>query len=81
MPFSALDAVIFVEEPPQFEIRDGLVHIVQHAGSMRLERVMSLHVFMRTIRAANKALAEYNASGGMAEVIVFPTREDEAREA
>lgn len=66
-----LEAVIFVTDPPEFEIRGGLVHITQSFGKTRLERVMRLNTFLRAIEMARRAVAEYEMRGS-AQVIDFP---------
>ena len=69
-----LDAIIFVTEPPEFRIEDGLVHICQTiSGGARIERVMRVSVFYKTLHLARKALVEYEARG-VGEVIDFPKK-------
>jgi len=69
-----IDAIIFVTEPPVFDIRDGLVHITQKIGeATTIERVMLLSTFIETIAMAQKALRDYERSG-TARVIAFPTK-------
>lgn len=73
----SLDAVFFVEAPPHFEVRDGLVHIHQDIGRVHIERVMQLSTFVRSIKLARAAVVEYNRRG-VAEVIDFPASDGNA---
>jgi hypothetical protein len=68
---ASLDAVFFVEAPPHFEVRDGLVHVHQDIGRLHIERVMLLSTFVLAIKLAKSAVVEYNRKG-FAEVIDFP---------
>lgn len=76
MPFPSLDAVFFVEAPPQFEVRDGLVHVHQTIGRIHIERVMRLSTFILAIKLAKSAVVEYDLRGS-AEVIAFPAPESD----
>lgn len=78
MPHRLFDAIIWVDEGPQFELRDGLVHITQRiAQDAYSERVMSRHQFFKTVRAAN-AFAD-RIKGSDSNVVVLPLPiEDEA---
>jgi hypothetical protein len=70
----SLEAVAFVSEPPEFIIRNGLVHVRQrYSDRMCIERVMELHTFLKTIQMAKEAVAEYERKGS-AEIIEFPKR-------
>ena len=71
---NSLDVTAFVSESPDFLIIDGLVHIrQQYSDRMCIERVMRLHVFLKTIAMAQKAVREYHERG-TAEVIPFRKR-------
>lgn len=70
------EATFFVEEPPEFEYRDGLFRITQVVGSIRVERVMSPHVYMRAVRRAVECARQHKFGG--AEVIEFPKQSDVA---
>lgn len=63
-----LEAVFYVREAPEFEFKDGLVHICQTIGGYRFERVMSPHIFRLTVRRAQK-LADAISRG--AEIVEF----------
>jgi hypothetical protein len=76
MGFPSLDAVFFVEGPPHFEIRDGLVHVHQDIGRVHIERVMLLSTFVLAIKLAKSAVVEYDRQG-RAEVIAFPAPESD----
>ena len=77
MSFPSLDAVFFVEGPPHFEVRDGLVHVTQEIGRIHIERVMRLSTFIIAIKLARSAVVEYNRRG-FAEVIAFPAPDENA---
>jgi hypothetical protein len=69
-----VDVTAFVSEPPKFVISDGLVHVSQrYSDRLCIERVMQLHVFLRTIALAQKAVREYEKRG-TAEVVPFRGR-------
>lgn len=68
-----LEAIIFVTDPPEFLIEDGLVHISQQVGQTRIDRVMRYNTFLKTIAHAQQAVREYERRG-IAEVIPFPRR-------
>ena len=72
-----IEACFFVEQPPEFDYRDGLFHIVQTVGNYRFERVMAPHVFMRTLRRAAECARKHKFGG--ADIIPF--RKDEAASA
>lgn len=58
----------FTSEPPTFEFRGGMFFITHQIGGEMVERAMSPHVFMRTVRRANEALKAYQS----AEVVRLP---------
>lgn len=71
----AFEAIVFITVAPTFQIRDGLCHITQEMGGIRFERVMQISLLRKTIRNAQKALADFERYGS-AEVIDFPVREE-----
>ena len=64
--------VLFVEETPEFEYRNGLFHVVRRLGEERIERVMSPHVFMRALRKAAECAREHRFAG--ATILPFPKK-------
>lgn len=69
-----VDAIIFVTEPPQFRVEDGLVHISQRVSEgLCIERVMRLNTFLKTLHLAKQALSSHEASE-TAKIIDFPRR-------
>jgi hypothetical protein len=67
----SLDVTAFVDEPPTFTIREGLVHICQPLSQqLCVERVMRYSTFLKTISAAQKAVRDYEKRGH-AEVVPF----------
>ncbi len=51
--------IIYIDEPPQIEIRKGLVHITIRGDG---DFVMSPFTFRQTIRIAAEALAEWEVA-------------------
>jgi hypothetical protein len=78
MSLPSLDAVFFVDQPPEFEYRDGLFHLVTTVGQYRFERVMRPHVFMLALRRAAEAARKHRMGGAV--VIPFE-REDDSEDA
>jgi hypothetical protein len=68
MPLRNLDAVVFVDEPPEFTYEHGLFHIRQQISETTfIERVMRPAVFMQTIARAVEAARKHRL--GSAEII------------
>jgi hypothetical protein len=63
-----LDAVMFVDEPPEFEYRDGMFFIRQRISeTCIIERVMRPSIFMQSIARAAAVAREHRLGG--AEII------------
>jgi hypothetical protein len=77
MPLRSLEACFFIEEPPEFDYRDGLFHVRQTVGDMVFERVMRPHVFILSLKRAADAAGQHFRGG--AEIIDLAKRlEDRA---
>jgi hypothetical protein len=81
MPQRIFDAIIFCEDPPTIELRNGMFHITQQISpGYFTERVMRPHVFLKALRAANRVAAEFHR--GRRNVVAIPaiteTDEEEA---
>lgn len=80
MSLHNLDVAAFVEEPPEFTYEGGLFHIRQRfSASCVVERVMSPHIFMLSLRRAAETARQHRL--GSAEIIDFPQPEDEVASA
>lgn len=75
MPLS-LEAVFYVEEPPEIELRGGMFHVSQIIGGMRFERVMLPHVFAVSIWRAEQALALFRKGANVVELRAKAPDED-----
>lgn len=64
-----IEACFFVEEPPEFEYRNGMFHIVQVVGDYRFERAMAPSVFMLALRRAAECAREHKFGG--ADILDF----------
>jgi hypothetical protein len=67
MPLS-LEAVFYVEDPPEIEFRDGLFHLATTIGGMRFERVMLPHVFAKSIWRGEQALRLFRSGANVVEL-------------
>ena len=76
MSLPSFDACFYIEEPPEFDYRNGLFHIVQtyKQGAMRIERVMRPHTFLRGLRRAAECAKKHKFGG--AEIIDFPVKDE-----
>jgi hypothetical protein len=71
------DVCYFISEPPQFEYRGGMFHVTQRfSDNLKIERVMSPHLFMLALRRAAECAKRHKFGG--AQIIDFPKTEDEA---
>lgn len=62
MPWRYLEAEVFVCQPTEVTYSDGLFHVTdRYSENMVLRRCYSPHVFLASMRAANKALADWQA--------------------
>jgi hypothetical protein len=68
MPLSQLDAIFFVEEPPEIELRDGLFRLSTCIGGYRFERVMLPSTFARAVWRAEQALALFRNGKNVVEL-------------
>lgn len=76
MPFSNLDAVMLVNEPPEFTYSGGLFHIKQrYSETCVIERVMRPSVFLLALRRAAEAARQHKFGG--AQIIDFPASDSE----
>lgn len=64
---SVATAAVLVEEPPEFEFKDGLFWVCDCQG----RRVMLPAVFFRSFHGAARALQAYHTRSG-AEIVEFP---------
>jgi hypothetical protein len=72
------DAIIFCQEPPEFELRDGMVHILQRMGkNTQTERIMRPSTFLKALRAANRLADEFHAGERNVVAIRRPRRSKE----
>lgn len=67
------DAAYFVEDGPEFELRNGLFHIIYRSGEDRLEVVLPPSAFFRGLRRAAEAGRGFHFAA--AEVVEFPQGE------
>lgn len=60
MSFQAVDAIIYVEGPPEIDFRGGMFHIIQRLSpTCCIERVMRPSTFFESIAAAVAASRKY----------------------
>jgi hypothetical protein len=69
-----VEACFFIEQPPEFEYRNGLFHVTQTVGGYRFERVMRPHIFMLALRRAAECAKAHKFGG--AEIIDFPGKDE-----
>jgi hypothetical protein len=62
-----VEATFFVDEPPEFEYRDGLFRVVVMVGGQRIERVMQPSTFARSVWRAEQALALFRSGANVAK--------------
>jgi hypothetical protein len=79
MQISNLDARIFITEPPEIEFKDGMFHLRQKISDhCVIERVMSPHVFSKSVRAGQRALALWRGGATVIEFSPCPAVEGAA---
>ena len=69
-------SIVYVEEPTTYRIDGGLIYAEERSGGAIYYRVMSPHVLLRSIKRAQRVLAEWEAR--KAEAIPFRKRRDHA---
>jgi hypothetical protein len=53
------DAIVYCKEPPEFELREGWVHVTQRIGKQsQTERIMSRNTFLKSYKAAGKLVEQ-----------------------
>lgn len=60
MPGHDFDAAIYVKSAPEFRFEDGMFHICHKVGAGGVEFVMRPSLFIKALRAANKAADEFH---------------------
>jgi hypothetical protein len=59
MPCQNLDATILLEQPPDIEIRAGLVYVTDRVGSVTIRRCFRVSTFVRLVRSGSEAVAKW----------------------
>lgn len=67
MPLSS-KASYLIEEPPEFELRDGLFYVRQTIGDETYERVMRPSTFARLVWRGEQALALFRSGANVVEI-------------
>lgn len=55
----ASEFVIYVEEPSEYMVRGGIVHITDQSGNLVFKRVMPVSAFMRSLQTALNIMQEW----------------------
>lgn len=75
VPNQSFDATILLEDPPKFEIRDGLVYITDVVGGLTIRRVMRPAAFEKSMRVAANIIADWRRNRADT-VVKFPNAAD-----
>ena len=51
--------IAHISEAPTIEIRDGVAHVLDRSGPMRIERAMSVKSFAKYVERGQRALKRY----------------------
>ena len=72
MPFSLLEAEIFVTLPVEIDYRDGVFHVVdRYSESCVVRRAIPPHIYMANLKRANAALAKWCSEQRREGVVPF----------
>jgi hypothetical protein len=59
MPCWNLDATILLEEPPDVEVRGGLVYVTDRIGSLTIRRCFRVSTFAKLVSAGSEIMARW----------------------